>query len=393
MVANSRLFDVTPGGLSVPTSAIGTAIASALHWGGVHAPSSERFDGADGLVGHEDLLPGWAEHCDSLAIQHLQRLRRNKWKPPRWVLEEARRADALPAGVPARIRSFEFIRARILEEKRQMLNGFRLFPVDDTVPLGAKKHTVRRAVGYGEAQIFSGGTEFPTAGNALLEETWNVVYVVCAVATNFFETLSTDWAGLRQYEQDLRTARRAVEERINRIIWNGAVNHGIRGVLNYPGLGRVRLATAINNAANGNAIAMAIADAVGHPVIRSGGVYQPTVLAMAPRIAQYLATRQHSTASDTTILEYILAGQSKINGIRRFEIVPELAGVGPDGEDAMLAYRDEVDCLSHVFVQTPTPLPIWRSSPIDTLTVMFAATGGMQANDIGDAVLIIVPNS
>lgn len=406
MVASTQLFDVTPRGaqVAIPDGGVFASVRAAVALAGREAPESERYDAADtGRIGDMDTVDAYARRMDEQAVDHLRGLRRNRgrWQPPRWMrrmlARESRRSgsrhDALTPGFGAFPRDFEWIRRRIFEERRPVLTGMTIFPQDTEVPLGVRKHTVRRMLGTGEAQIFRGGSEFPRARNAYAEETFGVAYVVCAVETNFFDLLTTDHAGIRQYDNDLRLARRLVEERMNRIIWFGDAASGLPGVLSYPHLAKAMFPTAIDRNANAETIASALADYASIPMVRSNGTFMPTRLAVSPRIMQVLTTRKHASGTDTTILRYFMAGQADMGGIRSVVAAPELKGIGPNGEDGMLFYRNELDSLAHVLIQAPTALPVWRSSPIDQITVVFGATGGTIMPDVGDALLVLVPNS
>jgi hypothetical protein len=404
MVASLALVDVTPRGseVSIPQGGVFASIRAAMAMAGREAPDSNRFDAADtGTVGDVGTIDAYARRMDEDAIEHLRGLRRNRnrWSPPRWLRRmaerEARRqglrADALTPGFGAFPRDFEFVRRRIFEERKPVLTGFSIFPQDTEVPLGVRKHTVRRMTGAGEAQIFRGGSEFPRARNAYVEESFGVAYVVCAVETSFFDLLTTDRAGVRQYDNDMRLARRLVEERMNRIAWFGDPASQIPGVVSYPHLAKAYFPVAINRSANPETIASALADFAGIPMVRSNGTFMPTRLAVAPGILQQLATRKHASGTDTTILRYFMAGQAEMGGIQRVFAAPELKGIGPNGEDGMLFYRPDIESLAHVLIQAPTALPIWRSSPIDTITVVFGATGGVIMPEVGDALLVLVP--
>lgn len=377
--------DVSPAG-SMPFERTRESLGRALRWGGMSAPAdSSRYD-ASGLVGVDGTLDGWHRHVDELSIAELGP---NRQDAARRILANYR-MDALPGGAGGFPRDFEFIRSQIWEEKRQPLSAMMLFPIDGSVPLGARRHTARRALGSGEAQIHRGGSEFPRARTTYVEESFGVAYVVCSVDVNFFDALTTDWAGLQQYQRDLRLAYRLVEERLNRIAWFGDSGAGLAGVLNYPHLAKMVFPVSITDTPAPEDIAAALNDFSNKPIITSAGIFSPTELAVSPRIHAFLFSRKHSTqgGTDTSIGEYFLKGQAAGGaGIRAIRMVPELAGIGPSGEDGMLAYRPDLDSVGHVLIQGPTPLPVYQSSPLDQTTVVFAATGGVIMGDVGNAIL------
>jgi hypothetical protein len=132
-----------------------------------------------------------------------------------WHADLAEHQDADGAGSGALPRELEFIRARELEQVRRPLNGYGLFPIDrQPGMLGAREHTYRRRLGQGEAVVTRGDTEnYGHASSLRKEEKFPIVYIVCSVRQNYFEMRSSDFAGIQQYQSDLRIAYRAVDER------------------------------------------------------------------------------------------------------------------------------------------------------------------------------------
>lgn len=391
----AAFHDVSPIRLVNP-EAVNLALAQALRWGGRAPDPSGRYD-AVGLVGGHDVLAGWARHVDGLMLAEIAQTRQQL---PAHLLAEAARHDSLPGGAGGFPRDFEFIRTTVIEEKRQPLTAMELFPIDGSVPLGARRHTVRRSMGSGEALIHRGGSEFGRARTTYAEESFGVAYVVCSVDVNFFDALTTDWAGLQQYSRDLRLAIRLVEERLNRIAWYGDVGSQLAGVLSHPHLAKQSMAVAFTDAATPEDIATALHDFANTPLITSGGVFSPTELAVSPKIHAFLFSRKHSTTggTDTSIGEYFLRGQKASGaGIQAIRMAPELSaaamaaslpsGTVPSGYDGILAFRPDLDSMGHVVIQGPTTLPVYQSSPLDQTTVVFGATGGVVMADSGNHIL------
>lgn len=370
---NALVIDAKSGQPHPLGSEVVGSIGAALHLFGGAGSASARYDAA----GRVDT------RCDALAKYHRHFDRK--------IIDEYRtvRQDALGAGAGGFPRDFEHIRQKIWEEKRQPLNAMRLFPIDREVPLGAKTHTARRAVGSGEAEVHRGGTDFPTVRTSYVEEQFGVVYVVTSVDVNYFEALSNDFAGRNQYQRDMRLGMRMVEERLNRIAWNGYEPGKVYGVLNYPHLAKMKIARAFTSASTGEQIVAALNDLVNESYIQSGGTFQGNRMGVSPRLHRFLhQTKYHASGgTDTTIAEFFLKGQDPSTGIRTIDVAQELAGVGPNSEDGILVYRDDAEATAHVVIQPPTPLPVFQSSPIDNKTVIFAATGGMVMGDVGHNIL------
>ena len=284
---------------------------------------------------------------------------------------------------------FEYLRGEVWEEQREPLNAFELFSRDTSVPLGAREHSAKRVIGQGEAQIFRGGTDSPRAHTSYIKEVFPVVYVICAVETQFFDTLTTDWAGVRQYQQDLRMARRAVDERVNRLAWEGDEESALFGAITYPHLAKQVFPLTMQFSADPKEIVRQLHVFVDSPLIRTGGTFQPDTLVVSPRIKRYLATQKHENngGSDATMEQFFLAGQTKITSI---ETAVELQSVGGTGVDGMYAYRRNKDSMALVDVQSTTPLPIYQSSALDQITIVYAAFGGVIQGDVGNNIFALV---
>jgi hypothetical protein len=303
-----------------------------------------------------------------------------------WRDDCAQRQDALPAGVSAFPRDLEFIRARELEQIRRPLNGD-IFPVDRSVPIGAREHTYRRRVGRGEAILTRGDTEnYGHARTGRIEEKFPVAYIVCSVKQTYFEMLSTDYAGVQQYASDLRMAYRLVDERRNRILWNGDAATQLYGVLNFPELMKMVLSITIGTSTP-VAVVAALHEFVDKPATLSGEAMQPDTLVVSPRIWRYISQTKLDTGSDTTILQFFLAGQDSTNGIRRVIKAQELAGIGPGGSDAMLAFRSEIDAVSNIEVMPTMTMPVYQASALSWLTLVVAATGGIVMPNVGENIV------
>ena len=312
----------------------------------------------------------------------------------RWHADQAAqgiRQDALPlGGVSTFPNELEFMRVRELETIRAELNAERLFPKDTSVPIGAREHGWFRQVGGGEAVVTKGDTQnYGHAQTGRVKETFDIIYIVCAVRQTYFEMLSTDYAGVNQYAHDLRQAYRLVDEKRNGILWNGWTPAKVFGALNHPQLLKKTLSVTIggSSTSSATAIATAVQALVDAPATYSREAMQPTTLAVSPKIFRHIAQTQHSAGTDTSILKWIMQGQDSTNGIRRIVKVQELAGVGPNGEDGLLAYRDEQDAVSNIEVMPTMTMPVYQGTATSYLTLVISATGGVVMPDVGHNIL------
>jgi hypothetical protein len=385
------IHDVSQG-RRVPHDSIRATLDRALLEHGLPSGGNRadaRYD-ADGYVGYAGagVLENWQSRADEALSDELHR---RGWTPgPRLLDFQARndaenRADDLGIGSPAFPREFEFIRTRILEEVRQPLTADLYFPADTSVPLGARSHSQRRVLGTGEAQIYRGGSEIPVVGHSYIREQFGVAYVVSSVATNFFTMLTTDFAGLQAYQQDLSMAFRVVNEKMDEIFWYGDPASQIYGILNYPSLQKYVLATSLADTSTPAAVVSQIVDFVNHQMVASVGTFAPNALLVSPKIKAYITSRWTTLAMSMTIEEAVLKALSGV--ITRIDVSPRLAGCGPSSTDGLLAYRNEPDSVAQVRIQAPTTMPIFQASPFDQTTVVFGCTGGATSFQTGNCLL------
>ena len=399
------------GAAPIELSRLSHSVALALDWGGqqMQAPAGAgggpRWDsgGSRVIPSRSRTLDAWHRHNDGILLQN-RRLGPGVLEYYRHCQEQRvqaaqARADALgvrldasfiAGGVGGFPRDFEFIRTKVWEEALQPLSALTMFPIDSSVPLGARTHTARREIGGGTAAIHRGGTEIPRATIGFVEQQFGVVYVVSSVGTNFFEQLTTDFANIQAYEKGLKRAKRLVEERVNDIFLFGDTASQVYGVLKYPDLPKKVLPLAFTDAGSPDYRAQIrqLQDLGNEPVIQSGTRFAPNRVAISPELNAFLSTRKHETSggTDTTMLEYWL--RTNTLGITKVDVMPELSNIGPAAAPhGVLYWRDDSDTVQLELIQPPTTLPVYQSSPLDQETVVYAALGGAVMGDVGNCIL------
>lgn len=374
-----KVHDALNGGEFEQSARVQNAINLALMAHGNNAPNSERFDAAGKIDTVGDSIDRYRQRMDAKFIEQ--------------VVEHAGvRKDSLGAGAGGFPRDFEFKYSKVWEEHGQPLN-YKRFPQDTSIPLGARSWTKRRRVGAGRAQFHRGGTKIPVISTALNEGQGSIAYIVASVEADFFQALSSDFAGQDQFAHDLRFARMAVESKINDAMWTGDSSLGIYGALTHPYLAKKTSATSMTaSGTSADTILAALNDLVDYPLVQSGSKFQVTRILAAPSIHRVLHQRARSTTSDTTIAEYFLKGQDS-GGVKEIEMCRELEAAGPNGEHGILCFRGDTDALAAKLVQAPTVLPIFQKDAVTQQSVVFAAVGGVDMVDVGNNILGFFPAS
>jgi hypothetical protein len=299
------------------------------------------------------------------------------------------RADALTGSAGAFPRDFEHIYNEILTEERRPLNWQSLFRMDGRVPLGARTHTVRRRLGTGDTAVYRGGVEIPVVRGSRVEEDFRVIHLVTSVMVDWFEMLSDSFAGRNSFADDTRDAVRFLEERANTIAFNGDAPSQVFGVFDYPHLSKSVSAVAFTAAAVSADPAGTRAELnrlANFAIENSGGTFRPNRFVTSIRIRNVLMQTKNSVTggTDTSVGDFWLRGQPDINQI---ESAHEMRGVGPNGEDGLLFYDDQLQSTAFVLIQPPTALPAHAVTALQNQTVYVMTLGGMVMRNVGNNLL------
>lgn len=307
--------------------------------------------------------------------------------------DRSQRADALTGSAGGLPRDFEHIYAEVLSEERRPLNWQTLFRMDGRVPLGARTHTVRRRLGTGDVAVYRGGVEIPVVRGAIVEESFRVLHLVTSVMTDYFELLSDSFAGRTSFADDTRDAVRFLEERANDIVFNGDAPTKVFGVLDYPHIAKQVSTftwTAAAVAADPAGARAELNRLANFAMETSGGTFRPNRFVTSIEIRNILMQTQNSVASDRSVGQVWLDGQTDITSI---ESAHELRGIGPSGEDGMLFYDDQIQSTAVSLIQPPTALPAHAINALQNQTVYVMTLGGVIMRNVGNNLLAFAATS
>lgn len=309
----------------------------------------------------------------------------------KFIQGQVQRNDSLSSNAGSFPRDFEFVYNEVLTEERRPLNAERLFQADTRVPLGAKTHKVERELGTADAKIWRGGQPIPIAGTQRVEEQFEVIYIVAGAEVSWFDLISDNFEGRNTFENDTRTAIRAIREKMNDVDFHGAAPSKVYGFLNYPHL--AKSVSPLVYAAGGATPADIVADlnrAANFANVASGGTFAPNRMATSIANRNFLMQTRMDSGTDTTIGEFFLRNNEFINSI---ESASELAGIGPNGEDGIAFYDDSLISTARVVVQPPTAMPAHKLDAFRDQVVYVAAIGGSVQRNVGNNHLMLVARS
>lgn len=276
-------------------------------------------------------------------------------------------------------RQLEHIYDEVLREEFPPTNAMSMIPVDGSVPVGARTHTVRRISQQGEAVVHRGNaSEVPRVSVSQEEEQFPVHHYVIGIGFDIFDLASSDFANsaLRQELQD--AAQVTMQEFLNEKTWFGDKDHNIYGVLNYPWTPKMVLPLAATGGADTDAMLAQLNAAANFAHEESKTVYSPNALIVSPRMYRYMSTtRIANSVSDTTILEFFKKANPRIQTI---EEAWEMQGRGPGGTDIMFFCRRNRRSVANAIVQGFTMLPIQQVG-FENLIPCYMSHGGVIQRD------------
>ena len=243
--------------------------------------------------------------------------------------------------------------ARALEQPRKKLSGLEIFPVNTEVKPGAINHTISRVEERGKATVFRGAGQRPISRVTLAqkESIFPVRHFVDAFDFSLFEQNSANFANFAMFDRGVSAARRAIDEVENEFIWSGSALDGLYGVLNYPHLDKVAIATSFSASADVDVMCSEVLKLIQYAENNSGMVFQSDSVAISHKLWNFLdRTRiKDSTGngSSMTALEFI---QKRARAIpaANWHQVSELAdlSVGGSTVQGVFCFRKDEDAIS-----------------------------------------------
>ena len=258
-------------------------------------------------------------------------------------------------------RQLEAIKAQTYDVKRANLNALQLMPVSTDVPEGATTITYRQYDTVGMAKVIANyANDLPRADVTGKEFTSNIRSIGNAFGYNTQEIRSAIFAGVNLPARKAMAATRAHQEKINALAFTGDADHGLPGLISNANVPEVTLAA--DGTGSSKTFATKTADKIVRDVnalinkviTQSKGIHRVNQVWLPIEQYALISTTQNSTASDTTILEFL---QKNHPGVE-FKQVVEMDGAGAGGADRMYAMENSMENW-----QLEIPMMIKQYSP------------------------------
>ena len=257
-------------------------------------------------------------------------------------------------------RELDYVKKNSYDAKLAELKGLQIVPVSTEAGNGATSITYRRYKGVGVAKIISDyANDFPRVDVYGEEVTVKTKGVGDSYGYSIKEIRESMMSGKKLDVRRANTARRAIEEKLNKIALLGDSEAGFNGLINNPDI------TEYTVPADGTGSAKSWSTKTADQIIRDvtgmvSAVMVPTYGREVPDtlalpLAQYnIIANTRVGDTEKTILQYILATSP---AIKKIVWLNELDGAGASGTDRMMVLCSDSEHLSFELPQTFEQFP------------------------------------
>lgn len=280
------------------------------------------------------------------------------------------------------LRELESIKARTYDIKFPNLMGMQIIPVSSTADTGAEFITYDQYEMTGFAKTIADyADDLPSASTKGRQFQNRVVSIGSSYQYNLQEIRAARMANKPLQQRMAMAARRAVDQKINKMAFFGEVNNGITGMFNNPDVTRVAAPENAGSTSRAWAdktpeeILSDMVEAFNSVYINTLGIERATTLLLP--LSQYtlISNTRLASGTDTTIREFFLMNNpgaeiiainecSFQSGIDIREGYGGGIGIGdvPPQSDIMVAYARQEDMLTLEIPQPFEQLPVQETN-------------------------------
>ena len=247
-------------------------------------------------------------------------------------------------------RELEVVKSKTYDVKYKPNVAFSLFPISSEASPAAEVITWRQFSRVGMAKMVSDyAQDFPRVDVYGVEYSVKPKGLGASYGYSIEEIRRAAMAGLPLETRRAEAARRAIEDKMNYIAFNGDTATNLKGFINYSGITEYTVASGGTGGTKtwSTKTADQILDdmnGIVHGVVSAtNGIEQPDTMLMPLEQYNLITTKRLGTDSDTTVLEYFL----KTNRyIKRVEWVTELKTAGDSSTSRMMVYVNDANHLN-----------------------------------------------
>lgn len=250
-------------------------------------------------------------------------------------------------------RELESLEERVYRQKLRELKHRRLIPISTRDPEGSETITYKLFSKVGIAKFVSDDPDdIPMADAFATRHTASVRLA----ATGFkFTTQELRRAAMTNVSIEVEksdSARRAMEELEARVAWLGDASHDLLGLTNNPNVAVEQVA--LNQATTSRLWTLKspqeiiddVVNFISNIRVDSREVHSgPYTLGLPIPQHELIRNKRISDNFPTKTVRQYLLDETGSNGINRIEGVPEFDGIGPSGDDVMMAWEADSEVV------------------------------------------------
>lgn len=229
-------------------------------------------------------------------------------------------------------RQLEYVKTRIYQRKYPALTGLSLVPTATDTPEYAETITTRWFDEVGIAKVIANyADDLPRADVRMKEVSVRVRTIGDSYGYNINEIRASRATGAGLDTKKAGAARRAIEQKLNRIALSGDADYGLFGLLNFPNLPDVSLTNGdwLNLLTTGDEILADLNQLWVALATQSKGVHVPNTLLMPPAHHARAATAPLTGMNGVTALGFWKLMHPNV-AVREVQEFKDVGGVSGD---------------------------------------------------------------
>lgn len=277
-------------------------------------------------------------------------------------------------------RQLEYVKSKTYDVKYKNLKATQLIPVSTEAPAGADTITYRSFSKVGVAKVVSDyAHDFPRVDTVGTESTIKVRSLGDSYGYSIKEIRRSQMAGTRLDTRRAEVARRAIDELINTLAWDGDSNYSIQGFIDYPGITEYTIpndgtgSSKLWSTKTPDKIVRDVTGLVDAIVDTTNGREAPDTLLLPLSLYNLIANTRMTDGNDKTIMTFIMENNPYI---KRIEWVVELKTAGAGSTTRIMAYTRNPNNLTLEIPQPFEQFPAqWKG--MEAEIPCHAETGGV----------------
>lgn len=255
-----------------------------------------------------------------------------------------------------------------------------VFPLKTNVPEWANDIDFATISKRGEAKILGASSaDVPIVNAAAKDASVPYLTVGAGVIYTREELIKAARLGLALDSTLLLAARRAIEEKVNKIAWEGDLDAGLVGLLRHPSIQSADAANALGGSSTADQCKTVLNAGANAIPNNTEQVETADTLILPPDSWQYIHQLQNSSASDVSVANYWLGSNGYVNSIlkaRELRNAKLLAGGAESTTDAAVYLRRTPDVLELPYSGIMQD-PIYQCGPRSYMILLTAKVGSV----------------